>query len=982
MFDINSDEFKTDNITHKCDTYSDLDTLLLNKKGLLILHTNIRSLNKNFDNLKLAIKTMKKCPDVIICTETYKIRLPALYEIDNYKLYYVDSQINKSDGTCIYIKSEMMLTNSVVDIGRIKALLTEIKFGNEKIIITSLYRSHCVAIRDFISDLKSHLHQFKAEKNHFIIGDINIDILRENPKSNEYLSSLYEYGFQSYINIPTRFTDNQSSCIDHIIGKNDITSRVIPIVFDMNITDHLSTLLFIEHDNITIENDSLRYEKINFQKMLNEMSNETWLSVYSETNINNSVDKFITTINFYINAATSFVKRRKQCKPRKDWITRELINSCKIKEKMYNQVKRNPNNVNLKNRYVQYKNKLKQSISEAKKNHNDNLIEKIGNDSRKLWDFINTKINGKSRNDTSMGKIQSNENDQVFQNEVDIANEFNTFFAKVGLNMAEKFERNSINDICTNVKENSSSMFFEPLTEQETLDIIMKMKNGKASGIDKITIKIVKMIGHLIAKPLTHILNNCIENAIFPDHFKKAEILPIFKAGNKELTTNYRPISLISNFAKVFEKAIKSRIVAFIGAFELINKYQFGFQKGKNTDDAITTVTNYIHTAISNKKPCIAIFLDLAKAFDTVNHDILLSKLNKTGFRGKAYDLIKSYLSDRKQLVKINETCSSEMRVECGVPQGTILGPILFILYINDMFNTLPLGDIVSFADDTVLMVRDETWDQVVLNAETKLHTVANWLYKNHLTLNSRKTVFLTFGSYKISIPINVELKVHATNCNYLNCNCDVIARVEKTKYLGVYIDSNLNWNEQVQIICKKTRYLIYLFYKIRNLLHKKHIVAIYYALFWSWATYGIIAWGGTHEKNIKQLELIQKKMLKIIFDKPILYPTEQLFQETEMIGIRKFYVEKSLFKHFVDLQTLYNEKIEKQARNLAINLPKVNKEIDRRNNIYIAYKTFNLLPQEYKQKTINSLREGKLIRRWLIGENSSTIREIFHPIK
>lgn len=122
--------------------------------------------------------------------------------------------------------------------------------------------------------------------------------------------------------------------------------------------------------------------------------------------------------------------------------------------------------------------------------------------------------------------------------------------------------------------------------------------------------------------------------------------------------------------------------------------------------------------------------------------------------------------------------------------------------------------------------------------------------------------------------------------------------------------------------------------------------------------------------------------MLKIIFDKPILYPTEQLFKETEMISIRKFYVEKSLFKHFENLQTLYNEKIEKQARNLALNLPKVNKEIDRRNNIYIAYKTFNLLPQEYKQKNINTLREGKLIRRWLIGENSSTIIKMFHPIQ
>lgn len=287
---------------------------------------------------------------------------------------------------------------------------------------------------------------------------------------------------------------------------------------------------------------------------------------------------------------------------------------------------------------------------------------------------------------------------------------------------------------------------------------------------------------------------------------------------------------------------------------------QFGFQAGKNTDDAIKTVINEIHNAISKTQPCIAIYLDLAKAFDTVNHQILLKKLYAVGFRGKSYDLIESYLSGRTQIVKIKDASSSEEIVKCGVPQGTILGPILFILYINDLLKLLPEDKIVSFADDTVIITREKTWETAMKNAEISLKKVATWLHNNHLTLNSSKTVFMTYGSYKNSIPKNVTIKVHNNLCAGDNCTCTAITRAETTKYLGLYIDENLNWNLQIQKTINKTRYLIFLFYKMKSSLITSHLLSIYYALFWSAATYGIIAWGGTCAKSINPLTCIQKK--------------------------------------------------------------------------------------------------------------------------
>ena len=220
-------------------------------------------------------------------------------------------------------------------------------------------------------------------------------------------------------------------------------------------------------------------------------------------------------------------------------------------------------------------------------------------------------------------------------------------------------------------------------------------------------------------------------------------------------------------------------------------------------------------------------------------------------------------------MVKINDTYSTESSVQCGVPQGTILGPILFISYINDLFNALPSGDIVSFADDTVAMTRDNSWKSAILNAECKLNIVAKWLYRNHLTLNNAKTVYLTFGSYINSLPQNASIRVHKRDCDMTDCNCDAISWVNVTKYLGAYIDSHMSWHEHLIKVCNKTRYLIYIFYKIKNLLKIKQLVSVYYVLFWSTAMYGIIVWGGTHDKNIYPCQCLQNKILKLIYNKP-----------------------------------------------------------------------------------------------------------------
>lgn len=351
--------------------------------------------------------------------------------------------------------------------------------------------------------------------------------------------------------------------------------------------------------------------------------------------------------------------------------------------------------------------------------------------------------------------------------------------------------------------------------------------------------------------------------------------------------------------SKVLEKIINIRLISYLESHNLLSPNQFGFRKNLSTDLAVHTLVDHIVRDLDRNLKCLTVFLDLAKAFDTVSIPILTHKLESLGIRGTQLSLFQSYLSGRSQSVRIDCHDSSERPIEYGVPQGSILGPSLFLVYINDLCSLkLDGGIVLSYADDTVLVFSSETWSDTYRLAQRGLHEVSDWLTCNLLTLNVSKTKFIEFSIRKSiflddhSQRLSVKVPTNGPVQEYC-----FLEKVTSVKYLGVVLDSNLTFKEHIIHLSSRVRKLIYIFRELRYSADNHIMKMVYQALCQSIIGYCISTWGGAAKTHIIQIERAQRAVLKVCCFKPRLYPTSKLYEYCQVPSVRQLFIKAIIIK-------------------------------------------------------------------------------------
>lgn len=376
-------------------------------------------------------------------------------------------------------------------------------------------------------------------------------------------------------------------------------------------------------------------------------------------------------------------------------------------------------------------------------------------------------------------------------------------------------------------------------------------------------------------------LSLSLEQGFFPDEMKLAKIIPLHKSGDTSNIINYRPVSVLSLFSKLLEHLMYNRLIDYINKHNMLYKFQYGFRTKHGANMALITLVDKITSAIDNGDIVVGLFLDLKKAFDTVNHKILLDKLFHYGIRGIAYNWLVDYLSQRKQYVNYNNTVSSETLIKCGVPQGSILGPLLFLMYVNDISNVSDTLLPLIFADDTNMFIQGKNIKETIDLTNEEMVKVVKWLQANRLSLNISKTHYMIFHSNKRKIVSNHAVKI----------NCQDIEFVTNTKFIGVFLDSKLTWEKHILMVKTKVAKGIGILCKARKIFHLPTLKTLYSSIIYPHLTYCIEVWGNTSQIYLDSLFKMQKKVIRIMKSAGYRAHSDPLFAELQLLKLSDIYV-------------------------------------------------------------------------------------------
>ena len=561
-----------------------------------------------------------------------------------------------------------------------------------------------------------------------------------------------------------------------------------------------------------------------------------------------------------------------------NWITNGLLKSIKFKDNLYKSLKMlTPDSLdylNKKQNFIVYRALLSKCIREAKRLYYSSQLNIFKRDTSKTWDILKSIM---KNSDRSPYPNFFNINDAVTSNDNIITQSFNEYFSNIGSNTSAILPDCATTSFHRYLGTKPTCSFkFSNTTPDEIASIIQKLPSKNSSGCDNLSLKILKLLGPIIAPSISLIVNQSLYTGIFPEILKVAKVIPIHKKGDKTKIENYRPISLLPSISKIFEKVVHKQLYDYFDENKLFNDHQYGFRRQHSTEHAILELVDRILIQMDKGNSPIAIFLDLSAAFNSLDHNILLQKLKFYGITNSSLDWFTSYLENRTQYVEFNNCSSKNTYLSTGVPQGSILGPLLYIIYVNDIQNASKYFNAILYADDTSLINSPGlSLNSSIINRE--LDNIYNWFSTNKLSLNSSKTKYMLFCTVKKKSKI---LDLHPV------LNNKPIERVYEFKFLGITLDQHLSWDPHIKNIANKLSRNIGIISKLKHFVPFHTLKTLYCSLILPHFTYGILAWGNKTDKLLK----IQKRAVRTITLNKYNAHTEPLFKRLEILKIHDLY--------------------------------------------------------------------------------------------
>lgn len=849
------------------------------------------------------------------------------------------------------------------------------KLPKQNLLLITMYwnrREEVIFISQLIK-IMQYINNKYQKFNVIIGGDLNINTLENSVKSKQLIDLMLEFKFVQHIKEPTRISQTTSTCLD-LIFTNFYDNKMYMTVEELGFSDHCGTIIHMileqqsEH-SFWFANKRL-FNTSNILKFKSKLKTLNWDDIIQPNkNVDENYQSFHETLIHILDECIPKRRLKLKTKRKNFWLTVGIKQSCKNKRLLKILSSKIKNSIFTKY-YKKYEKILKQSVTAAKKLHYINKMNKSTNKVKTMWNIVKERTNKKTKKEKQNIILQTP--NQVSEPK-QVANIFNNFFASIGENTTQTPDCIQRETSVINPTENT--MFLTPVDGYEVNQMLKNLKNKNSHGIDELPPTLFRQCADELTLPFYKLINQSFEEGTFPNKLKKALIKPIHKKNAKSDPSNYRPISLLPTASKVFERAMCDRVYLFCEKYKIFDDCQNGFRKNRSTTLAVYKYIQEALNIINNKQYAIGILLDMTKAYDKVQFKILLNKLYGIGIRGKAHDWFASYLKDREQLVEIEhynqktkeaQLIRSDVKsIHASIPQGSVIGCLLFLIYINDLPKTID-GPCVLFADDISILTSCQT--NVNLNEKLKaiLGKIINWMSDHNLEINFTKTKLIAF---------------HPRQKNHINIdftyNQQKIETVNYFTLLGLKIDTHLNWKTHIETVKSKISKFSYALREIKKTTNLQTALVTYYAYAHAWFNYGIILWGNS--TDAPSLFTLQKKLIRIITNIDQTDSCKPYFQKHKILTLVSIYILElcKLVRKYPDsyntrgdIQTNYSLRHKNR-----LNLPPSCLKLHSSSPYSMSIKIYNKLPEDIKQQNKTSIFLNKL-KQYLIKKSYYTVDE------